>query len=245
MAHYNRAPITEALIDIRVELSPEVRFDDLKAIAKHVSPEYPKEETSNLAEAIIQFGPSVQSSAQQKAWGLRFRNESDNQVLQTRLDGFAFSRLHPYQDFDHLKDEARRLWGIYRDLVRPKRITRTAVRYINQFSLPGERVEPADYFNTFPQVSDKLPPELRDFGPYLMNLRFHQLDLKGSLIFNQAMLPLRTAGTISIVLDFDLFVEAPSVSNEQELWSLFDRLRARKNLYYEACITNKARELIS
>ena len=236
MSHYEKAPITEALIDIRVELSTELRFEDLHAIRKHVSKDYPQEETRNLAEGTIQFAPAMQASVQQKPWGLLFRNEAKNQVLQARLDGFTFSRLEPYETFEKLRGEARRLWDIYRELMRPKRVTRVAVRYINQLNIPGMTVEPEDYLNTYPHVSDQLPPELRNFGPYLMRLPMHQGDLKGTLVINEA--------TVSIVLDFDLHVDDPPVTTEQELWSFFDRLRERKNAYFEACITDKTRELI-
>jgi len=168
-------------------------------------------------------------------------------VVQVRLDGFTFSRLHPYEDFEHLRDEARRLWNIYREVVRSRKVTRVAVRYINQFNIPitpGTSIEPEDYFYTFPQVSKNLPTEMRYFGPYLMSLRLFQHDLKGILVLNQAMTPPSLPETISIVLDFDLYIENPPVTNEQQLWAVFDRLRERKNLYFEACITDKARELI-
>lgn len=245
MPHYKNAPITEALIDIRVELSGELRFEDLNAIRKHIGSDYPREETRTLAEGILQFGPAVQASAQQKPWGLLFKNEVQNQVVQVRLDGFTFSRLEPYETFESLRDEARRLWNIYRELMRPRRITRVAVRYINQLNIPGNTVEPEEYLNTYPQISGTLPSELRNFGPYLMRLPMHQEDLKGILVINEAMTPPKLPNTISIVLDFDLFVENPPVTTEQELWSFFDRLRERKNTYFEASITDKTRELIS
>lgn len=245
MPHYDHAPITEALIDIRVELAPEVRFEDLQAFRQHLAADYPREETRSVAE--VQFGPAVQASAKQTPLGLGFWNSTNNQVVQVRLDGFTFSRLEPYQDFERLRDEARRLWNIYNEVVRPRRITRVAVRYINRFNLPvepGGRIELEDYFYTYPQVSEKLPPELRDFGPYLVNLRMYQHDLHGILVLNQAMTTPKSPQSISIVLDFDLYVENPPITDEHTLWAFFDRLRERKNLYFEACITEKARELI-
>lgn len=244
MPHYSKAPIKEAIIDIKVELSSGLRFEDLQAIKKHVSSDYPRQETRNLGEGMFQFGPSVQASAQQKPWALMFRNEANTQILQVRLDGFTFSRLEPYEDFEHLRDEARRLWDIYRELVRPKNITRVAVRYINQLNLPGAKVEPEEYLNIFPHISDRLPAELRDFGPYLMNLHMYQHDLKGFLVLNEALTPPPGPDVISIVLDFDLYVEKPPLTDEQELWAFFEKLRERKNLYFEASITNKTRELI-
>jgi uncharacterized protein (TIGR04255 family) len=243
--HYKKAPITEALIDIRVELSSELRFEDLSAFRKHVSTDYPREETRNLSQAVLQFGPSVQASAQQQPWGFMFRNESNTQVVQVRLDGFTFSRLEPYEDFEHLRDETRRLWDIYRELVRPKKVVRIAVRYINQLNLPGTRVEPEDYLKTFPHLSEDLPKELRDFGPFLMSLRVPQPDLNGLLVINEAGTPPKKPETVSIILDIDLSVENPVIGSEEEMWVLFQKLRERKNLYFEACITEKTRELIS
>jgi len=243
--HYKKAPITEALIDIRVELSSELRFEDLSAFRKHVSTDYPREETRNLSQAMLLFGPSVQASAQQQPWGFMFRNETNTQVVQVRLDGFTFSRLEPYEDFEHLRDEARRLWDIYRELVRPKKVVRIAVRYINQLNLPGTRVEPEDYLKTFPHLSGDLPKDLRDFGPFLMNLRVPQPDLKGLLIINEAGTPPKKPETVSIILDLDLSVESPAIESEEEMWAFFQKLRERKNLYFEACITDKTRELIS
>jgi uncharacterized protein (TIGR04255 family) len=243
--HYDKAPITEALIDIRVELSSALRFEDLHAVRKHVSSDYPTEETRNLGEGMLQFGAAVQATAQQKPWGLMFRNSSNTQVLQVRLDGFTFSRLEPYEDFEHLRDEARRLWNIYRELVRPKGITRVAVRYINQLNIPGTTVEPEDYLKTFPNLSGDLPGNLRDIAHFLMSLRIPQPDLKGLLVINEALTPPKKPDTISIVLDIDLFVENPPIDTEDGLWSFFQTLRERKNLYFEACITDKTRELIS
>jgi len=242
--HYKKAPITEALIDIRVELSSELRFEDLSAFRKHVGSDYPREETRNLSQAMLKFGPSVQASAHQQPWGLMFRNESNTQVVQVRLDSFTFSRLEPYEDFEHLRDEARRLWDIYRELVRPKKVVRIAVRYINQFSLPGTRVEPEDYLKTFPHLSEELPKDLRNFG-FLMSLRVPQPDLDGLLVINEAGTPPKKPETVSIILDLDLSVESPAIGSEEEMWTLFQKLRERKNLYFEACITDKTRELIS
>lgn len=243
MPHYDKAPITEAIIDIKTEQPAALRFEDLEPIKQHLTG-YTQGETRGIGQAMLQFAPSVQASAALKPWALVFRNESNNQVLQVRLDGFTFSRLKPYEDFERLKSEARRLWDIYREFVRPKTITRVAVRYINQFDFPGDSVEPEEYLNTYPHIPDKLPAGLRNFGPFLMNLRMPQPDLKGLMTINQGNTPIMIEGLIPIVLDFDLSVENPIVATEEELWAFFERLRERKNLYFEASITDKTRELI-
>jgi uncharacterized protein (TIGR04255 family) len=245
MPHYKNAPIREAVIDIKAELSPDIDFEKLRAIQSQVITEYPREETRHLSEGLFQFGPEIKATAQQKPWAVVFWNAPKNQVVQARMDGFAFSRLEPYEDFDRLKNEARRLWDIYREVARPTKIRRVAVRYINQLDLPCNRVDPEDYLNAYPYVSEKLPDALRSIGPFLMNLQLLQDDLKGVLVFNQALTAPKKPDTVSIVLDFDLSVSDPPVTNEQELWEFFEKLRQRKNEYFEAFITDKTRELIS
>jgi uncharacterized protein (TIGR04255 family) len=244
MPHYDKAPIKEALIDIRVQLPPDVRFENLQAIKGLVN-DYPKQETRHLGEGTFHFGPEARAVAQQKPWGLIYRNEHNTQVAQFRLDGFTFSRLEPYQDWEHLRDEARRLWDMYRDAVKPTAVTRVALRYINVFNFSDESVEPEQYLNVFPQVTEKLPPELRDYGPFWLNLNMHQDDLKGVLIINEGTTVPTEPAIIAIALDFDLFVESPPVLGEQDLWTFFEKMRSRKNQYFEACITDKTRELIS
>jgi len=242
--HYKNAPITEALIDIRVEVPAEFGFEQLQDIKSLVAEDYPREETFTMAMATISFGSEVQASTQQKKMGLKLWSVGDKQVFQARLDGFTFSRLEPYETWERLRDEAKRLWDIYRDFVKPTRITRVAVRYINQLNFPGRLIELEDYFKTFPSLTPDLPKELRNFGPFVMSLHLAQPDLKGTVVINQASSQPKRPDTLSVILDIDLFVERPEVDNHG-LWEFLEKLRERKNLYFEACITNRTRELIS
>lgn len=243
MTHYKKAPITEALIDIRTEAS-QLQFEDLNAI-KLLLPDYPKEETRNLNEIRFELGPEARTAAHQRPWALIVRNEENNQVGQFRLDGFTFSRLEPYETWERLSSEAKRLWGIYRDVVGAQKIVRVAVRYINLLKLPGNWVEPEKYLNVFPQIPQSLPKDLSNYGPFGMSLPMGQPDLKGVLVINERNAVFADPRIVPIILDFDLYVDSPSVNNEEELWAFFERLRERKNLYFEACITDKTRELIS
>ncbi len=244
MPHYEKAPIAEALIDIRTELPSKFSFEELQTLGQSL-PDYKQAETRNIAHGQFSFGRDVQAVAQQKPWGLVFRNGANTQVAQFQMNGFTFSRLKPYEDWERLRDEARKLWNLYRQLAQPTAITRVAVRYINVFDFPGGRVDLEDYLNVFPQLAESLPRELRDYHQFLLNLQMPQDDLKGLLILNQSVAQPTKTGFIAIVLDIDLSVGTPVIAGEGELWAIFDKLRERKNLYFEAFITDKARELIS
>jgi len=78
-----------------------------------------------------------------------------------------------------------------------------------------------------------------------MSLRMPQVDLKGWMVINEALGLNRIPETVPIILDLELFIENPLISDDDALWMLLERMRERKNLYFECCITEKTRELIS
>jgi uncharacterized protein (TIGR04255 family) len=242
---YDKSPIVEALIDIKTEASPDLQFDALQSIARPVSALYPRVETRYLGEGQISFGAEAKATAEQRPFALMFFSSDNKQIFQARTDGITASRLAPYTGWETLRDEARRLWDIYRDFARPKKFTRLAVRYINQFVLPASRIEIEDYFNTFPELSRKLPSELRDMNSFWMRLSIPQLDLGGMLLINQAVTAASGPDAIPIVLDLDLFVENQTITDDKVLWSKLEELHVRQGLYFEASITDRMRELIS
>jgi len=65
------------------------------------------------------------------------------------------------------------------------------------------------------------------------------------LVISEASAQPKRPDTLPIILDIDLFVEQPEIADEESLWGFFQKLRERKNLYFEACITDRTRELIS
>ena len=244
--HYDKAPITEALIDIQVALPSNFTFEQLRGIKQHISSEYPREQIRGLGQAQFIFGTEAKAETKQQEWGLMWFSQDERQVFQAHLSGFTFSRLEPYETWERLRDEARRLWNIYQSYVKPAVINRVSVRYLNQFNFPNVRIDPEDYLNTYPHLSPHLPEQLRDFGPFSMSLNIPQPDLGGTLLINEALAGRqRIQNTVPVILDLALFVESPKIATEPDLWNLLERLRERKNLYFEACITDKTRELIS
>jgi uncharacterized protein (TIGR04255 family) len=78
-----------------------------------------------------------------------------------------------------------------------------------------------------------------------MRLSVPQTDLGGMLVISEAFGGTTAPDTVPIVLDLDLYVENLAVKNDGDLWDRLEQFRKRKNLYFEACITDRTRELIS
>jgi uncharacterized protein (TIGR04255 family) len=173
--HYENAPITEALIDIRVQLRT-TGLHTLESIHERIKTHYPGKTKRDYVEGVFSAGEAIGASAKRTTIGFAFSSEDGKQIVQARLDGFTFSRLRPYGSWPQLQDEGRRLWDIYREMVVPVKVTRVAVRYINQIDIPLQQLDYKEYFRTTPEVSPDLPQGLSGF---FMQLQFPQADFDG------------------------------------------------------------------
>src|SRR5689334_8712067 len=124
---YENAPITEAVIDLRVKLSPGVTLASLENLHNSVKARYPGKKKRLHVHGEFSAGDQLGAAARQETMGFAFESESGKEIFQARLDGFTFSRLRPYGNWPELRDEAQRLWSIYRSAADPVSITRVAV----------------------------------------------------------------------------------------------------------------------
>jgi uncharacterized protein (TIGR04255 family) len=238
--HYENAPITEAIIDLRADLAAGVGLSQLERISEHVAHGYPKGKPRRRAMGVFELGESASASAHSETIGHIFESSDDRQILQVQLTGFSFSRLMPYESWEAFRDEARRLWDIYRAVTCPQRVTRLAVRYVNRIDVPGNRVDLKEYFRTAPEISPDLSQQVEGF---FMQLRLPLPDLPGIAIINQTIVPPPQEGVVSIVLDIDVFRGDAISQDESAIWDFFETLHERKNVLFEACITDAARRL--
>lgn len=132
---YENAPITESLIDIRVAVLPSSKMPALEAIHESVKEHYPEKKECYQFEARFSLGAEVGATAHNAPMGYSFQTKDGKQIFQARLDGFTFNRLRPYGNWIELRDQARKLWGIYRAAIGPRKIIRVAVRYINPIDI--------------------------------------------------------------------------------------------------------------
>ncbi len=240
--HYSNAPITEAIIDLRVKPRADLNLEALEAVRSGEEIVYPRSNKIYQTEGTItiQEGAPASASAQQQLLGYKFTSEGGKSIWQSRWDGFTFSQLAPYANWEPFRDEGRRLWRLFRERSAPVAVERLAVRYINRIDVPAQSIDLKEYFRTSPEVSPDLSQELAGF---FMQLQIPQADLGGQVLINQTIIPPSRAGVVSVVLDIDLICSENVPSSEEALWVRFEKLHVRKNEVFEACITNKTRRL--
>ncbi len=91
---------------------------EIEALYPKVSDHYPEKRIQKMFETKVgSFGPvEGMPSAETKdrgVVGFQFWAKDLKQVCRFGLDGFSFSRLRPYSDWDSSFPEAMRLWSIY------------------------------------------------------------------------------------------------------------------------------------
>jgi uncharacterized protein (TIGR04255 family) len=218
--HYPNAPITEALIDLRVTYDPGISLDKLKSFGDKISAEYPHSGPRDLLQGQFTLvGDEPQAQSSRTTMGYIFHSADRRQAVQARLDGFTFSRLAPYQDWRHLVDEAKRLWLVFVEVLQPRIVVRVAVRYINQINLPlkGGELRFEDYLRTFPETGLEEDVDLEQF---FLRLVMPQKDLSAKLILTEALLPAQ-GDYLGVILDIDLFRENASIDVRSPIFGIF------------------------
>ena len=249
--HYSRAPITEAIIDLRIVPAQGFSVENLVPIREMVADRYPIQEEEHVQYQQMSFVGTdlLQTEGGHQINGFRFVSEDKREIFYARLDGFAFSTKAPYDRWESFRDEARSLWNLYSSVAMPVGVTRTAMRYINRIDIPdataGVRLE--DYLRTHPEISVDFPEDglMRNF---FMQVQLWQRDLECWLIVNEAPEVSPEEETLSVRLDLDMFREQYEepwpVEDDTMVWEFLERLHDRKNEVFEASITNRTRRLI-
>lgn len=241
---FPNAPITEALLDIRVQLPAEVNLARLETYYDSVKDRYPTKRERHSWQGGFKLNPPgnievLQSHAGPD--GYLFTSTDGKQIVQARLDGFTLNRLKPYDKWETFRDQAQQLWQLYVQVANPKQITRAALRYINRIEIPLPMKDFKDYVLTLPEIAPGLPQGLEKF---LMQLVIPVPDTPAmAAVITQTMEPVTDTGKLPLIFDIDVFRVAAFDVEDEEVWRVFEKLRDLKNNVFFKSITPKAKEL--
>ena len=236
---YKNPPVIEAIIDIRVKVSSAPTFESLARIVEGEESHYPTRQLMTTNQLTVD-GATGAASNNQESIGYRYFSSDKSAVLQARRDGFAFSKLPPYQEWELWQPEGRRLWQRYKSIVNPEGITRVAVRYINRVQINRGNFDLREYFNCFPEI----PDSFGSISGFLMRLELPQHGTDNRvLILNQGILDEGLTNHVAVLLDFDLSKRVRLAPDDDAVWSEIESLHSQENRLFEESITDRAREM--
>jgi uncharacterized protein (TIGR04255 family) len=239
---YRRAPITEAVIEIRY--AEPAGTDLLAKVCADFKTTYPFQHP--LVNYDVTVGlppPNVRGEAVtqiNQATGHRLSSMDQAEILLVWPLTFVVSQLAPYPGWDVFFGRFERDWNTWKRAVGYRKITRIGVRFVNRIDIPQvDRVfEETDYL----RVYAKLP---ESFGPvtgYGVQAQFPPDDEGCRLTLNSGLVPSPLVGYGSVLLDMDIAREITPPQNDEDIFVLLDKIRTKKNAAFEACITDQARE---
>jgi len=244
--HLSKAPIVEAVIDIRVV--PSVKWDEisLQSDLKQRLPDFPKVET--LREARVQIAlpgkpgspialprkPGSPTFEDFGCVGLKLHSNDNLHIVQFNKGAFVFSRLQPYENWEQLSGEALRLWVIYCELLKPKDVKRIGLRFINRIAIKQEKIELADYY--------KYPPaSLKELNWTLTGYLHHDVMQVPETAYRVNLIKTvkNVPGEIGLILDIDVFMQDPFKYNELRIKECLEEMRWVKNKVFFGSLTDK------
>lgn len=243
--HLPRAPIVEAAIGIITRAEAVWDEATISEQLKAQLPDYPYIVPQQEFQAQVRISPPQPPETKQHGlgWkGLRFQSVDKTHVAQFNRDGFLFSRLPPYEKWEHLRDEALRLWRIYSRLAHPSEAQGFGLRFINRIVLPVHETNFEKYIKPHPVPPAGLDPLFFGF------LHVDTLAVPGypyaiSVIRTiQLAQDPQTAGS-ALILDIDVFTTQPFQLNQEVLETRLAEMRWLKNKAFFGSITQDALRL--
>lgn len=237
--HLPGAPIAEAVIHWRAH--PEAKLEAASLLAELTKrlPDYPEPQQQQEFHVGAEVSQDRASVQQHHIWhGFQLQSSDKRYIAQFTRTGLAVSRLAPYENWAKFRDEAVRLWNIYRDLARPPEVQRLGVRYIN--------VIPLDTMDQIGQVleSPPTPPKAMGLpiGGFVYQTRFEIPGYAYEMNVVQTIQPpsTETDEKFGLILDVDVFTTKPFVDDEETLKQKLREMRWIKNKAFFNCIRSDA-----
>lgn len=243
--HLPRAPIVEAVIDIRARAVTALEEGVVKPQLEAKLSGYQFLDSQREIEHgfTLEGGKPPGLMIRDLGWkGLRFQSTDKEHIAQFNRDGFVFSRLEPYQSWEQLYDEGMRLWRVYVELAQPVEIHRIGLRYINRIQMPPDELRFEDYFELPPA-----PPKSLDLPFYgfmhqdMLAVPDHPYEINVIRMIQ----PLSAPGSsgFGLILDIDVFTTQGFELDETSLEQRLLEMRWLKNKVFFGSVTPSALKL--
>jgi uncharacterized protein (TIGR04255 family) len=240
---FPNAPITEALVDIRVSLSDKITLDDLALFQDPIRERFPEKKERRFIKGGLEISAEPKATLSTGPDGYIFECSAEKKLVQARLDGFTFNKLKPYDNWKSFRSEAYQLWNLYFDIAKPIKITRIALRYINRIEVPlpvGRQLDFSEYLLISPEIAADLPQALAHF---FMRVVMPNDNIDAIAVITETIQDPTPDKRLPLIFDIDVFQETAYEGNDPDIWDQFDKLHDFKNDIFFKSTTEKAKEL--
>jgi uncharacterized protein (TIGR04255 family) len=240
---YARAPITEAVIEIR--LASDVSAKDLETAVRRLKKSY--SHTAPLQAFSVKIDTTGGNVAlEQQSQGFRLSTDEQTDVVVIMPAGVATARLAPYPGWPVLRKRAEFVWQTWRKSTPRLPIARLGIRTINRIDIPLDVrsvISLETFLNFHPQVPDISPAAM--VGYMMQVILPTSVEHWTATITSTSVKPPPLLNHVSLLLDVDIVRIEKIPGKDSDLWAVIDEARTIKNDIFERCITDETRRLIS
>jgi uncharacterized protein (TIGR04255 family) len=245
--HLKNAPIAEAVISIHARPEKRLEEKELLSILKTKLPDYPSVASQNESSVTIQLTAegTAPAAGQNISWkGVRLQSADKLHFAQFNRDGFVFSRLAPYTEWNQWSGEAFRLFSFFVEIARPREIQRLGLRFVNRFEMPPGENQFEQYIQPHPETPVGLDLPFSGFfhqDSYAVPGHPYGINLVRTI---QPPMPPLVLG-VNLIIDTDVFTLMPFEFDLERTKRHFDDMRWLKNKAFFGSITKKSVELFN
>jgi uncharacterized protein (TIGR04255 family) len=239
---YRRPPITEAVIEMR--FATALSQAEVEKASDKMSSLYPADQPMlNLGVSLaVPQGMAQEVTTQvNKELGHRRSTPDISEIALIWPSAFIVSQLAPYPGWDNFFARFVRDWAVWKRASAFRKVIQIGVRYINRIDVPieNEIIEESKFLNVYP----KTPASFDHLRGYGVQTRLYLKDIDCNLSVNSSAVPSPLLSHGSFLLDIDIFMTNDPPQKDEDIYCLLNKIRVKKNETFEACITNRAREL--
>jgi len=235
--HFKKPPIVEAVIGIAVPELPESVIEDFKNAASRMKSLGFEVQVPRMHHNFNINVEAGDSSLEKKELGFQYFRPDRSFAVQFLRNGFLFSQLGSYTNWEDFTGLAKELWNVYQEIVGVTEIASFQVRYINKLFIP-EMKEWEKYINVYPYLPADVPQLISEyFARIVMPIERPP----GRLTHQQAVLPPERDGFLTFLFDNDFQFSGLGLS-VSSLWSKIDEVRVIKDDYFDRFLTPLMKE---
>lgn len=238
---YKNPPIVEALGEFRFVPGQPWDFTIHGLFYEKINSEFPdKQQQMGIGIRVKQEAGAIQHEVLQSPDRMQFYRKDKTALVQVGPDLLTVNHLKPYPTWEVFKPLILDNLKKYIEIAQPKGFKRLGLRYINKIDIPAKSIELSDYFNYYPYLPKELPQK---HGAFSVRVEIPHEENRDHILLTFGHTIPEKPGELSFLLDLDYVMILPEKVAIEQAGEWLEQAHEVIEKTFEACITDKCRNL--
>lgn len=234
---YPHPPITEAVIEVRVE--EFIAEPKRNKVAKKLSRHYPNERLQVNKGVNVDLQRNL-ASVEAVGTTITRSNNDENELLLLGPSSVAVSQLAVYRGWDAFFERFQRDWAVWKAIIGHRKIVQIGLRYLNRIDVPlvDNLARHEDYLT----LQIQLPRKYTDTIGYGLMAMLPLKDIQCVATVNSGTMESPIPSHAGFLLDIDIVRMVDVPQKDADIERLLGEMRLAKNELFQSLITDVARD---